>query len=375
RAQTGDYRGAIKDYTTVIEQYPNFLAGYYQRAQARKKLGDRKGAEQDDFKILKAQIDKQNGVTNKDVAQNKKEDEEDVEGKTRKKSDKNMNNYRKIVIADDSEANQKYTSDYRGRVQDRNVSVKLEPMFALTYYEKPSEVKRMVNFHKYIEDINLSGTLPKRLRITNMETSLTEELAKVHFSLIDSHTSAIVADENSAEKRFARALDFYLVQDFSSAVADLTQAILLDNKFFPAYFMRSLIRCKQLEYQKAEQTTESDIPGADNKDDSRKNLSAVDYEVVKKDLDQVISLAPDFVYAYYNRGNISAMLKDFRGAISDYDKAIKLRQDFADAYYNRGLTHIFLGNNKQGVSDLSKAGELGIVSAYNVIKRFTEQPE
>lgn len=223
--------------------------------------------------------------------------------------------------------------------------------------------------------MNLSGTLPKRLRITNMETSLTEELAKVHFSLIDSHTSAIVADENSAEKRFARAIDFYLVQDFSSAIADLTQAILLDDKFFPAYFMRSLIRCKQLEYQKAEQTTESDIPGADSKDDSRKNLSAVDYEVVKKDLDQVISLAPDFVYAYYNRGNISAMLKDFRGAISDYDKAIKLRPDFADAYYNRGLTHIFLGNNKQGVSDLSKAGELGIVSAYNVIKRFTEQPE
>ncbi len=24
RAQTGDYRGAIQDYTTVINQYPNF---------------------------------------------------------------------------------------------------------------------------------------------------------------------------------------------------------------------------------------------------------------------------------------------------------------------------------------------------------------
>lgn len=39
------------------------------------------------------------------------------------------------------------------------------------------------------------------------------------------------------------------------------------------------------------------------------------------------------------------------------------------------LTHIFLGNNRLGVADLSKAGELGIVSAYNIIKRFTEQPE
>ena len=260
RAQTGDYRGAIKDYTTVINQYPNFLAGYYHRAEARKKIGDKKGAEQDDFKLLKAQLDKQNGGTNKDVAQNQNKDKENQsgengdeseEGKTRKKSDKNMNNYRKIVIADDSEADQRYTSDYRGRVQDKNVNIKLEPMFALTYYEKSSEVKRSVNFHKFIEDLNLSNVLPKRIRITNMEAPLTEEQVKFHFALIDAHTSAIVDDDKSAPKRFARAIDFYLVQDFSSAVADLTQAILLDGDFFPAYFMRALIRCKQLEYQKA----------------------------------------------------------------------------------------------------------------------------
>ena len=34
-----------------------------------------------------------------------------------------------------------------------------------------------------------------------------------------------------------------------------------------------------------------------------------------------------------------------------------------------------MGNNKNGIADLSKAGELGIVSAYNILKRFTEVPE
>jgi tetratricopeptide (TPR) repeat protein len=67
--------------------------------------------------------------------------------------------------------------------------------------------------------------------------------------------------------------------------------------------------------------------------------------------------------------------EDNRAANIDYEKAIELNPDFADAYFNRGLTHIFLGNNKLGISDLSKAGELGIVSAYNVIKRFTDQSE
>ena len=377
RAQTGDYRGAIKDYTTVIDQYPNFLAGYYQRAEARKKIGDRKGAEADDFKIMKMQLDRQNGVSNKDVAQNNKDDkaenneDEEDEGKTRKKSDKNMNNYRKIVIADDSEQERQYKSDYRGRVQDRNVNIKPEPMFALTYYEKMSDVKRSVNYHTYIDELNQTGIFPKRLRLTNMEAPLTEEQVKFHFALIDAHTSAIVEDEKSAAKRFARALDFYLVQDFTSSVDDLTQAILLDDTFFPAYFMRALVRCKQLEYQKAEEAT-SAKQGIDS---SHKEIGAVDYDAVIADLNRVIALAPDFVYAYYNRANVSAMLKDYRSALVDYDKAIELNHDFADAYYNRGLTHIFLGNNKQGITDLSKAGELGIVSAYNIIKRFTDQME
>ena len=42
------------------------MAGYYQRAEARKKIGDHKGAEQDEFKIMKMQIDKRNGVSSGD---------------------------------------------------------------------------------------------------------------------------------------------------------------------------------------------------------------------------------------------------------------------------------------------------------------------
>lgn len=79
--------------------------------------------------------------------------------------------------------------------------------------------------------------------------------------------------------------------------------------------------------------------------------------------------------SYYNRGNILTVMKDYHAALADYNKAIELDNHFADAYYNRGLIHIFLGNNRQGISDLSKAGELGIFSAYNIIKRFTMPTE
>lgn len=286
-----------------------------------------------------------------------------------------MDNYRKIVIADDSGAEQRYKSDYRGRVQDRNVAIKFEPMYALTYYEKPSDVKRIVHYYKFIDELNYMKLFPKPLRITNMEAPLTEEQVRFHFALIDAHTSDIVADDRNAQKRFMRGLDFYLVQDFASSIDDFTQSILLDDTFFPAYFMRALVRYKQLEYQKAEAAMNDGATSGTVAEPKRAEVKAIDYEIVKKDLDHVVRLAPDFVYGYYNRGNVLSLLKDYRAALSDYDKAIELNPDLAEAYFNRGLTHVFLGNNKQGIADLSKAGELGIVSAYNIIKRFTAVQE
>ena len=102
---------------------------------------------------------------------------------------------------------------------------------------------------------------------------------------------------------------------------------------------------------------------------------ALDYAMVRDGLDEVIRLAPDFAYAYYNRGNIYAVMKDYRSALVDYNKAVELDSRFSDAYFNRGLTNVFLGNNSEGVQDLSKAGELGIFSAYSVLKRFTTMKE
>ena len=338
--------------------------GYQYRAQARKKVGDIKGADADEFKVLKAQLDKQNGVSQN----NQTADNSESGNRTRKKSDKNMNNYRKIVVADNEEGEEKYKSEYRGRVQDKNVTIVPQPMFVLTYYEKHNDVKRQVNYHKYIEELNSNKVLPERLLITNEEAPLTEEQVKKHFASIDEQSAAIVASPNDVTKRFARSLDFYLVQDFDNAIEDLNQAVMCESKFFPAYFNRALIRFKQLEYQKVAKEY-------NDKNAEEQKTKTGDYEMVKRDLDKVIELAPDFVYAYYNRGNVLSSLKDYRAAIVDYDKAIELDSKFAEAYYNRGLTHIYLGNNRQGIQDLSKAGELGLFSAYNIIKRFTERKE
>ena len=95
--------------------------------------------------------------------------------------------------------------------------------------------------------------------------------------------------------------------------------------------------------------------------------------MVTRDYDIVIQKAPDFVFAYFNRGNLRCAQRDFRAAIEDYTTAIERDPEFADAYFNRGLARLSLGDARNGIADLSKAGELGIIDAYSIIKRMTSR--
>ena len=370
KEQTGDLRGAIADYTTVINQYPDFWTGLLARAECRRKLGDNKGADQDEFRVTKAQIDKRyQGKTAKVV-------------KTRKRSDKDLENYHSMVVEDETEMEQKYNNDYRGKVQNRKVGMDLQPMFVLTYYEKAREVNTGVHYYKAIDDLYRESMFSQKLLITNSEEPLSEIDADRQFQSLDRHSKELdlVRDSLQAGKIFfARALDYYLVQDLENALSDLTLAIHYNPDLFEAYFTRAVVRYKLMDVTRAQaqvETTESQLVNALARQKQEEvNLSpgmSMENNAMMLDLDQCISKAPDFVYAYYNRGNLSMENRDYRSAIQDYSRALELKNDFAEAFYNRGLAHLALDEISQGIQDLSKAGELGLYTAYNIIKRYSD---
>ena len=95
-----------------------------------------------------------------------------------------------------------------------------------------------------------------------------------------------------------------------------------------------------------------------------------DFEFVLRDLDKVVTLDPNFIYAYYNMGNIRCLQRDYRNALIDYSKALDINPDFAEAWFNRGITQIYLGDREHGLADLRMAGQLGLYKAYSIIKRL-----
>jgi tetratricopeptide (TPR) repeat protein len=117
--------------------------------------------------------------------------------------------------------------------------------------------------------------------------------------------------------------------NYSGALADYNQAIILNPKYAEIYYNRAILKYTKL----------TDIPG-----------TLADYN-------RAISLKPQYSDAYNNRGVLKyAKLNDFQGAFADYNQAIALDPKNSDAYNNRGvLKYDKLNDTSGALADYNQA--------------------
>ena len=364
RDNTGDYAGAEQDITRVLEKYPQFIQGYQMRSDVREKMGNLRGAEQDAMVVIRDQ----NRRFNNALGYSDEPEQED-ESKTRNSSDKNVRNYRKIIVDENLENSTGFTSEFRGKVQNRNVEVQFIEPYRLTYYKDNSQTVSAVHGSKVIDELSASGCFMSEILLENHEVQLGEKQIDKLFADIDSRTQSLSANLGSTDcLLLARALDFALLQDFSNAESDLDKAILVNQDNWAVWFCRAQVRTRSIQVRRAEQEMDLQNGGQD----LRERAADPGYQFVVRDLSRSIELEPSFAFAYYNRGTIYAMTNDLHAALMDFDKAIGLDETLAEAWYNRGLVLVLLNRMDDAFRDLSRAGELGIYSAYNIMKRFSK---
>lgn len=371
----GLYKKAIADYNTIIKKYPYFIPAFWGLAEAEQGLGNNKNAFK--YKQMAYEIEQNKDKINKE---NKKTLAADnIINKQVQKSNTNRKTelFNRFVTQniDDSKSESKYNDSKRGNVQDQFTDLVNQRNFALSYYAKTDEIRRTNLYQTIVEDYNKKRILKAALKITNNEIPLTSDLITSHFESINEISSRINENDSNPDLYFNRALEFALVQDFSSSVDDLNKALALRSNFTIAYFSRANIRYKLVDFQKSIITETGNL----NEEVYDKNAKLLydkqtrfNVEMIMRDYDKVIELQPDFPFAYYNKANILCTQKDFKTAILNYSKAIDCDADFAEAYFNRGLTYLFIGENANGLADLSKAGELGIYQSYNLLQRFSK---
>ena len=343
RENTGDLRGAISDYTKVINEYPNFWTGLHYRAGCYRRLGMNRQAELDEFRILKAQMDKRYG--GKQPRMKKRP--------VRKRSDEDMEKYNQLVVADEQDIENDYKNDYRGKVQNHKVEATYLPMYELALEKVVSDVNSYIPYDEAVERFNNQTTRP--LFIVSSTPPLNEAKLQSYFNDIASFGRSITNFSTLNGVRNAlllRAVGYSAIQNFDDAIDDLTTYLQMDSLSVLALWQRAVCQSKINDFQ-ASQGTNIDMKTAN----------------VLMDLSAAVRLEPRNAYLYYNRGNVYVTRRDYNRAIDDYTRALSLDSHLAEAYYNRGIALIDSGKLNEGISDLSKAGELGLYTAYSLIKK------
>lgn len=347
--RTGDLRGAIRDYSKVIEEFPNFWTGLQQRADCYRRLGMVKQAEADEFRVYKARLYKSLYGTQPRM------DKE----KMRKRSEVDPDKYNQLVVDDEQDMEHEYESDYRGQVQNRRADMAFMSMYELSYEQHRTEVKPFMAFDRMVEAYNSGERPADRIYINCVPTVLDEKRSAGYFSRIDSLSAELsrgVSPDRRLRTLLSRAVAYSVMQNFESAIDDLSDVIVADSTLSMAYWQRAVCRAKSNEVD------------ASHGEDTGMRAAAV-----LADFSAAIRHNPLCAYLYYDRGNVYASLKDYARAIEDYDRALGLDANLAEAYYNRGLTRLLTDSVADGVADMSKAGELGLYKAYSVIKKYSKK--
>ncbi len=351
RMNTGDLSGAISDFTSVINEFPNFWTGLSYRAKCYRMMGQNAKADLDEFRILKAQMDKHVGVQNRWSKKKQKE--------VRKRSEIDPEKYNQIVVEDEPQETQNYKSEFRGRVQNKEGNDDLMPMYELSLLHYSNGVKSYQAFDSEVDDFNrrLQGGMP--LMIACNPAHLTRQQTDEVFNYIDRLSDKVDSLANDslamAPWLLQRAVAFTMLRNPEAALMDLATYLQIVPNSALAYWQRTI--CHNLINDFKESNA---IEGRWRKGQ------------LLNDMEAAIHLHPQNPYLYYNRGNYYASQQQYAYAIDDYTRALKIDPSLAEAYYNRGIVRLKTNLIEEGISDLSKAGELGLYSAYGVIKRHTD---
>lgn len=353
----GNYREAIADVNRVAEAFPEFPDALWLRSDLERSLGQTARAEATYRQAKQLAINAR--PTDSDNADSKTPAADDVPEELMSKRFASL-----LTVDDNAEISEQYNnSAIRGRVQDRNVAIDIEPMMELGFYSSPSELRSNTYYIKEIDELNSTRALRRAVVVTNRQPALDEDVIRRHFESIDYYNSLLSTHQPRAVDYIGRALDFVTTRNYQAAIDDATRAIQMMPDFAPAYWLRA-----QARYHKLQVDRDTPEPGVDAA--TRLRAAEAAMADIMADTDKGLELSPMTAVAWYNKGNLLLENQDYTSAIAAYTRAIELKPDMGEAYYNRGYIYLKLGNSREGIADLSKAGESGIVPAYNLIKRI-----
>ncbi len=391
--ETGELQQALSDFNIVAQNYPDFAPVYFNRAEVKQGLGKQQEAQLDYNTGMKIELTRREKIGKSDpgeqlaqnsgLSKNKGQQSKGKRKETRDEKDRDIQNYNKIAVLDDfgNEQTEMISGNsLRGKIQNRNIIIDLEPQYGLSFFPGDTLVHRVRYYSPEVEHFNRAKTWGKPLEITNKMIEPNRETSALIFTQIGQIDTLLNQSsvKNRSNLTLERGLLYLSVLNLNNTIEDCDKVIAQDSTNILAWFTKAFARYKMVEIvqdlkaQSAPLAEDLNITGVQTQRGTmaKQEQKILDYELILEDLKHVTALRPDFAFAWFNMGYIKSILRDFEMAKKYFSRAIEVNPDFGEAYFNRGLIRLFLDETTPGTLDLSKAGELGVYEAYSVIKRY-----
>lgn len=371
--EMGKHRAALADFEATVRKYPKFYPVYYALAEAYQGLGDMRravGSAHRAEELVKGYVaDPQKNVLDRPTIDAGRANSTGAAPAEDESEEEVMERFNRLVTVDPStETHLAYNEKIKGRVQDRDVRVEPEPLYAVSLINSETPLQATSNYFRELDDFNNRRYLDEPIYLsTTTTTSDTKQLDRL-FGLAEAYSRLITAGRGRPADYIGRALAYTALRNYEAAIADVNKAEELAGE---GSSITQMVRA-YARYAKSKMDNASASQA--NEGGAGASLSAAvasaDMVEAMADFDKALRMNPRLIYAWFDKGNIYYEARDYTAAVQCYTEALSINPDFGQAYFNRALCYLNMGNRRQAFADLSKAGELGVLPSYNLLKRM-----
>lgn len=332
-ARTGHFEDAIRSFSSAIELYPDYADAYYQRALAKRELGDMDEAYRDmqQFESLK---------------------EKNLEKDDSTKYQEGLEILRLTHLSNEFIREE----EKKQMIQYNEVDIILQPIYQPII--DSSDI-----YHNLFTDPSKESYYSIECKTLYSEKKHQDSIQiKLKIDILD---SLIHANAYNYFYYLERGILYTAINEPSMAIEDFNKALSNSPNNLLIHFNRAIANITLLHKMTYQNSWVPILPKTHNIEELRV-FSDIIY-----DLQKVLDIDPDYIYAHYNMGYARFLMEDFTGALTAFS-LVAAKRKIAEAHFNKALLQIFLEMKEEGCIELGIAGELGLKDAYPVIRKFCQ---
>lgn len=333
-----DYQGALADYNEAIKIDPQYSSAYNNRGNVKFQLKDFAGSVLDFSEAIRLDPENASGYHNRGLAKYCVGDFPnailDLSDAIRLNPlDSNAYNSRGLAKQD--------SGDIDGALLDYSEAIRLNPQFAGAYQNRGFLKYIKKDFQNAIIDYNEAVKLDPQLVSSYYNRALAKNLFGDLNGAFADFGTVIQFQPDGANAYYQRALIKKAQQDFKSAIFECSEAIRVNPQFAKAYYERGILYHLQQKYDRAIADYTQAIQFVPNFLEAyqgRGNIYVIqkNFKQALADYNELVRFSPSQSDFFFRRGEIKVLLQDAQGAFEDYTEAIRLHPQFIDAYHQRG---------------------------------------